>query len=47
MVQRISVNKKSQHKKTIPLDVEYLNALQSTLSEWESAEDDENFADLQ
>lgn len=33
-------------KKISPFDYEYHRALQSTLSEWSSAEDDEAFNDL-
>lgn len=34
-------------RKIRPLDVEYLQALSSTLSEWNSKEDEEAFRDLQ
>jgi antitoxin PrlF len=33
-------------RKTSPLDVEYLEALQSTLGEWESEEDERAYKDL-
>jgi antitoxin PrlF len=33
-------------RKFEPLDLEYLAALETTLSEWNSAEDDEAFRDL-
>jgi antitoxin PrlF len=33
-------------RKVEPLDLEYLAALETTLSEWSSAEDDEAFRDL-
>lgn len=34
-------------RKIRPLDVEYLQAVSSTLSEWSSKEDEETFRDLQ
>jgi len=35
-----------QLKKATPLDIAYLKSLQSTLSEWESQEDEEAYRDL-
>ena len=34
-------------KKVRPLDIEYLKALNQTLTEWDSEDDDEAFAHLQ
>ena len=34
-------------RKAIPLDLDYLKSLESTLSEWDSKNDDEAFDDLQ
>jgi antitoxin PrlF len=33
-------------RKGVPLDVEFVDALQSHLTEWDSAEDDEAYRDL-
>jgi len=33
-------------RKVTPLDIEYLNALESTLEEWNSEEDNEAYNDL-
>lgn len=33
-------------KKILPLDIEFVQALESTLSEWSSKEDDEAYRDL-
>ena len=42
----VSKNKQVQLKKATPMDIIYLKALQSTLSEWGSKNDEEDYNDL-
>jgi len=42
----ITKDKKIVIKKAIPADIAYLKALESTLNEWNSENDDEDFHDL-
>jgi antitoxin PrlF len=42
----ITKNKQVQLKKATPMDIIYLKALQSTLSEWGSKNDEEDYNDL-
>lgn len=42
----ITKNKQVHLKKAIPMDIVYLKALESTLSEWNSENDEEAYRDL-
>ena len=42
----IKKNKHIEIRKATPLDIAYLKSLESTLSEWNSKNDDEDFRDL-
>ena len=42
----ITKDKKIVIKKAMPADIAYLKALESTLNEWNSENDDEDFHDL-
>lgn len=43
----VTPNKQVVIKKALPADIAYLKALESTLSEWNSENDDEDYDDLQ
>lgn len=46
IVFEIKKNKQIEIRKATPLDIVYLKSLESTLGEWNSKNDDEDFRDL-